>query len=163
VGDQSQGPEEIVTVIAIFSVEGMSTPTRLSIEYDTADCSISGVKDEDDGDEDYLRTISHPLAFQKGVWTVTRDKHLNDSQVDIPPRAFPPREDYEVPKEWLEMLGNQVMAKAVFKKRRPEFIRAPQLPMDRQFIMQSFELVWDVELSESSCRPNVLDLWRDGE
>jgi hypothetical protein len=165
VGNQSQGPEEIVTVFAVFSVEGMSTPTRLSIEYDTAECSISGSKDEDDGDEDYLRTISHPLAFRKGVWIVSTDTPLmgQDRQVGLWSNAFPAREDYELPKEWLEMLGHQVMAKAVFKKRRPEFTRPAWLPMDRQFTLQLFELVWDVELSESSCRPNVLDLWRDGE
>ena len=164
VGDGSQGPEEIVTVIAQFSVEGMSTPTRLRIEYDTADCSISGVNDEDDGDEYYLRTISHPLAFQKGVWVVAVEKPLHPQAIQVGiPRAFPSREDYEVPKEWLEMLGDQVTAKAVFKKRRPELSQPGQTTTDRRFVMQLFELVWDVELSESSCRPNVLDLWKDGE
>jgi hypothetical protein len=153
-------PQEIVTVIALFLIRDMPTPTRLAIEYDTADCSISGVQDEDDGDGGYLRTVSHPLRFKNGLWGIERNGRRPMIGFSL---TLPRRDDYEVPKEWLEMLGNQVMAKVVFKKQRSERPLDGQPPQETKFIMQFFEVVWDVELSESSFRPDVLDLWRDGE
>lgn len=160
IGNDSQGPVEIVTLNAKFTVEGQTTDTILEMMYDTDKCIVSdAVRDEDDGEGYYTRTISHVIPLESVSWMKQRaaDKReiINGKLVT--------RDDTQVPSDWVEMLGKQVMTKVTFRKRHQNAVEEMQNPTGRYFIMQSFELIWDINLSETYCRPDVLNLWRNND
>jgi len=158
VGNNSLGPAEIVTINVMFNIEDEITASSLVIEYDTANCTISeAIKDEDDGEGYYTRTISHAIPLAKVGWSTQR---LEDER-KVVNGSLKTRDDVNIPKDWIKMLGNQVMAKVVFRKRHHKFVE--EIQTERSFILQAFELIWAINLSETDCRPDVLYLWRNSE
>jgi hypothetical protein len=160
VGDNSLGPAEIVTIYLMFKIEDESTAPDLVIEYDTTNCTISdAIKDEDVGGGYYTRTISHAIPLAKVGWSTQR----REGERKVVNGLLKTRDDLQIPKDWIEMLGNQVMARVVFRKRHHEFVEEIQNTTERSFILQAFELIWDINLSERHCRPDVFYLWRKNE
>lgn len=141
--DLSGAPGEVVTAVVLFKLGS----EKLCIEYDTEDILIHSpvsLNYHEDG-EHLTRTVAHRVPLRKVTWRKDDD---GDAQT----------KSYELPKTSVELLGGDAFVKVSFVERVPT---RPSFFWKGPATMQSFEMQWNLRLSEWNCTPKVFEKWSE--
>lgn len=136
--DNSGPPAEVVTVVVTFS----SDEEVISLEYDTNDMVVhNGISLDYHKDGRHMtRTVSHKLPLIK-----------------VTCRRIDAKVGYELPRDWIQLLGMEAFVNVTFNERLQE---------RRSFYwtgtanMLSFEMRWNLNLTQWSCPADLFDIWR---
>ena len=116
------------------------------MEYDTGSITVPKPETTYSEDGEYLyRTIQHRLPLIKAICGEVEDGTQGG---------------YELPKDWIEFLGNESFVNVTFREHMNECRVDLNNIWKGRATMKSFEMDWNVKLQEWCCTSDVIDIWR---
>ena len=141
--DWTGAPAEVVETEVSFTLGD----EVIILKYDTDAISVPTPKQTYSEDGTLLyRTIRHRLPL---VRAICRDVEKE------------PEREYELPKDWIEFLGQEAFVNVVFQ----EHIASCRVLLTGIWVgrakMESFEMDWNIKLQDWCCSDDVIDMWRE--
>lgn len=139
--DWTGSPAEVVLMEISFTLGG----EIIRLEYDTGRITVPKVEATYSEDGECLyRTINHRLPLIKAI--------CGEVENGI-------QGGYELPKDWIEFLGNEAFVNVTFMEHMSECHIDLNNIWKGRATMQSFEMDWNVKLHEWCCTSDVIDIW----
>lgn len=141
--DWTGAPAEVVFMNIAFTLGG----EIISLEYDTGRITVPPVEATYSEDGECLyRTIKHRLPLIKAIC----------GEVENGTQGA-----YELPKDWIEFLGNEAFVNVTFREHMNECRVDLSNIWRGRATMQSFEMDWNIKLHEWCCTSDIINIWHE--